>query len=876
MRRLFTSLSIAAFLVVSVHIAGSHNGPRSLKAAETFSLKDLKDDPSLKLSYVLLRKHDGRFPRYVPILVGVRPTGREIELRWPDTGEVPPKTVDALFSFSRPGGGADLMVSVNGLAGQRRVFPLSGDPLQTFGTNLLLDQLGPLNVLRPTTKSYPLPSKKIELKSPGGEVHPDDAGRQLEICLEPVSQPNPQLSPAVQPVAIEAGTIKDTDGTSDLMLDWLGTAPRVKALLEIDFMLDGVPVAGTLKLEDHDFTLNGKTRVVMKPAFLAKLNAFAAPLLTGTPPRMDPAKKPKLTGRTLTITPTVDGIALTPIVVAAPFDIQFQGGQPKASPQSNASDAGKASQAAEATASAAAEAVERGETVDGVMNAVNVMVDAYEVVRNPAGARAARAVANAVGAKADQSTSSPQDVADAARTWADAIKAAEGQSVTGKASDSISTADSGVDLSKDLPPASAKAAFESILPIGKSPSMSAAGDYEYGLFAATKRVLPTIIGVPVLLLPQRRIGFFAVKYETPDQPWLAEGYARFAAWTGARAVRSQLVSLANPGLGYNVYLRKNESLVIGSCSFDDVGNDPRYDWFAFERDVREPQLWQAYTVTPRKSNDPQDQDVVKPAPIERFTDARVPLGLRSHVLTPSPPGIASLLHRHLFELPRFPSSTNVRVVISGDILTFSIEVGIKVYDSFHLAGQYQRDYFPTPERGSRSAFEERLQYGAVKLRSAAPPSWKALERAAIYGADVLRRRGESLVGPEELRTEQLGDNNHLVLFVRNSLTGDTSWLAVKSMRGDGLQVTTSVAQANPATQNPYAYPLESPGPPSPGLASPYVPKGGPACSYPLFLGGEQGSRLVEVWIVQKNRMEGRPFATPTTLFDVQYLFLRPQ
>ena len=129
--------------------------------------------------------------------------------------------------------------------------------------------------------------------------------------------------------------------------------------------------------------------------------------------------------------------------------------------------------------------------------------------------------------------------------------------------------------------------------------MSAAGDYEYSLFAATKRDLPTFIEVPFLLRPfgasvpvpvrvplrQRRIGFFAVKYETPDPTWLMEATARFAAWTGARAVQSQLVSLANPGLGYSVLLRKNESLVIGSCSFNDDGSEPLYDWFAFESEL---------------------------------------------------------------------------------------------------------------------------------------------------------------------------------------------------------------------------------------------------------------------------------------------------
>jgi hypothetical protein len=527
-------------------------------------------------------------------------------------------------------------------------------------------------------------------------------------------------------------------------------------------------------------------------------------------------------------------------------------------------NAGKAAQAAEATAKAVAEAAQRGESVEAVVNAANIVVDAYELVRNTAGARAARAVANAAGAKAGKPTSSPQDVADVARSWADAIKAAEGQPFASKPSDSTPAAEPRGDLPRDLPPPSAKAAFESALPIGTNPAISAAGDYEYSIFATTP-TRPEESHPP----SPRRIGFFAVKYGAPESPSLAERYARLAAWNGARAVQTQLVSLANPGLGQSVLLRKSESLVIGFCSFEDEGYDPEHDWFAFERDDRSPVKWRAYRISPATNLQARDQ--VEDAEIPWFTDARVVLGQKD------PLGFypySTLLHDHREWRPRplDPSrAATIRVVISGDVVTFSIEVGMRVYDSFHLAGQYHRDYFPSPDPGSRSAFNERLQYGAVTLRSAAPPSWKTLERAAAYGADVLRRRGESLVGPDELRKERLGDNNHLVLLVRNSRTGEMSWLGMSSRDANGLQVTTKLAQPKQELQRQV---LDYPAVSSPYLAAPSMPKG-EACSYPLFLGGEAGSRLVEVWIIQNQRTEGHFTGSPTPLFDVQYLFLRP-
>lgn len=612
---------------------------------------------------------------------------------------------------------------------------------------------------------------------------------------------------------------------------------------------------------------------------MSKLNALAAPLLAAPSPKLVLDKKPKLKARMLSVTPQIDGIQSTSIPFQSPFEIDFQC-VPCAQPaDGKPSDPGTASQAAAATANAAAAAVERGGSVNDVVESANVIVEAYDLVRNSVGAKAARAVAKAAGARRNITTSSPQDVADAARTWADAIKAAEGQSVASKASDSTPTIDSEVDLPKDLPPPSAKAAFESALPTGTSPALSAAGDYEYSLFAATRdrpefsEVRPRSPAPPSRdPPPRRRIGFFAVKYETPNQSWLAERNAWVAAWTGARAVQSQLVSLSNPGLGHSVYLRKNESLVVGSCSFYDDGESPEYDWFAFERDVYERQRWYAYTITPRPS-DLQDEDRVEDAPIESFTDARVPLGLKNQTLRSYPPSAATLLHVHRYgKVGQSRVLPAIRLVISGDVLTFSIEVGMKDFDSFHLAGQYQRDFFPVPERGSRSAFEERLQMAPSNFGARLPLRGK-LSIGPPSTARTCCAARESLVGPDDLRRERLGDDNHLVLFVRDSRTGQSSWLGLSSGSPNGLQITTKLAQPKQEVQRKV---LDYSLPSSPGLASPLTPKGEPAYSYPLFLGGEGGSRLIEVWIVQNQRTEGHFAGSPTPLFDVQYLFLRPQ
>ena len=157
------------------------------------------------------------------------------------------------------------MVTVSGLAGRERTFPLSGDPLQTFGTNLLLDQVRPLQVLKPDTGSYPLSSSKIELKATDGGVQPEATGHPLNITLTPSPRSTPRLFPATQPLTIDAGTIKETIGTGNITLDWLGSAPRVQAILEIDFTLDGVPVAGSLSSKTRTSRWMGKPGSSRRP-----------------------------------------------------------------------------------------------------------------------------------------------------------------------------------------------------------------------------------------------------------------------------------------------------------------------------------------------------------------------------------------------------------------------------------------------------------------------------------------------------------------------------------------------------------------------------------------------------------------------------------
>ena len=345
-----------------------------------------------------------------------------------------------------------------------------------------------------------------------------------------------------------------------------------------------------------------EARVISPATFLNKVRVIVEPLLAGNPAGLDALKKPILHAHH---EPNATDRRNNDVgrSVSAPFEIDFDW-KPfvrVAAEKPDPSDAGKSSLAAEAVAKAAAEAYTNGETVDGVVTAANVVVNAFELVKDSVGARAARAVANVAGSRRNNPASSPQDVADAARSFADAVKTAEGKGPGSKTADPTSTALP--EVSKDLPPASAKAAFESVLPIGTTPAMLAAGDYEYRFLPrrAPQRALALLprhrldcrpfllLCLPLFLrlLPRqptgpRRVCFFAVKYGTPTQTALAEQYRRRAAWKGASAVQSQLVSLANPGLGHSVHLGKNESLVIGFCSFNDQGGDAKYDWVALK------------------------------------------------------------------------------------------------------------------------------------------------------------------------------------------------------------------------------------------------------------------------------------------------------
>jgi hypothetical protein len=196
-----------------------------------------------------------------------------------------------------------------------------------------------------------------------------------------------------------------------------------------------------------------------------------------------------------------------------------------------------------------------------------------------------------------------------------------------------------------------------------------------------------------------------------------------------------------------------------------------------------------------------------------------------------------------------------------------------------MAGEYFSPLLLSADSGPRpeSARRDGLQYGAVKVRCAAYPEVATLRRAATYGADVLRRRGDSLRDPSVLRTERLGDNSHLVLLVRDPRTGKTTWLGVRT-RGDGrLDV---ISEPTDPPEGAAGVPLGSPALPSGTLAPPAAVGVEPIDSHPLLVGGANGSRLVEVWVVQKRRTEGRFAATLSspsrTLFDVQYLFLPAQ
>jgi hypothetical protein len=500
-----------------------------------------------------------------------------------------------------------------------------------------------------------------------------------------------------------------------------------------------------------------------------------------------------------------------------------------------------------------------------------------------------------------------------------------------------------------------------------------------------------------------------------------------AGWAGAHAVQSQLVSLANPGLGYSVHLRKDQSLVVGACLFDDQGNKSRYNWIAFERSKGSVRQWVAYTIIPGDGSElqlislislmnedrgalsrlgdtrvplgkrlmslwsdlkrilsislgknlitvidvnnvlhfrvfdgdgktvvqtdekklearhvsapnlnemtrqldqikrqlkalwpphnltaiekrkiialvraiigpdgydrpsPQKGDLVKDASIDWFTDQRVGLSLgpEAHHLGWYSPG-GTLLHDHdLWDEVRWGSNAynpesqlwpTVRAVVSGDIITFSIEVrnadasggNGKVAlspSSFHLAGEYRHvTYFPAPA-------EKGLQFGAVVLRNLGRPEPSLLDRAAAYGSDVLRRRAESLWELSSMRTERVSNERHLILFARNARSGETSWLAISGDAANPSQVSSKIRGQTLAIAEGWG--ILPPCPDSPWLV-PGPRSAVPAESYPMYLGGSDGYRFVEVMLVRKPVTFGPSSSFAQALYDVSYLLIPPR
>ena len=262
-----------------------------------------------------------------------------------------------------------------------------------------------------------------------------------------------------------------------------------------------------------------------------------------------------------------------------------------------------------------------------------------------------------------------------------------------------------------------------------------------------------------------------------------------------------------------------------------------------------------------------------------FTD-RVGLGPRRSLAgLPAPRGAPLHTHEDWDELKKGHAVYNpdshewptVRAVVSGDVVTFSIEVD---YDVMTVSTRRRLSFvlLQTSRRRKRRRADRAASVRRGQAADASCPSAETLGRAAYYGADVLRRRGESLHAPDRLRAERLGDNNHLVLLVRNTRTSETSWLGVTSAGQQGITVIPKV----PGNREVPPHRLDRPVPPLPGWSRDLPAHEDPASSYPLFLGGDMGSRLVEVWLVQKQLKKDRFVSAPTPLFDVQYLFLPPQ
>jgi hypothetical protein len=115
--------------------------------------------------------------------------------------------------------------------------------------------------------------------------------------------------------------------TPDITIDWLGNVVNLQANVTFDFTLEGAPV-GSITFVDGlggDIKPSKGVRVIRKDAFLGKLNSLTAPLLATSlaNPRAKLAPGSVLQVRTISLAPQVDGIPLAPILVNAPFAINF-------------------------------------------------------------------------------------------------------------------------------------------------------------------------------------------------------------------------------------------------------------------------------------------------------------------------------------------------------------------------------------------------------------------------------------------------------------------------------------------------------------------------------------------------------------------------
>jgi hypothetical protein len=286
---------------------------------------------SLAISYVLLRKTDANAnansPGFVPVFLGVAPANAEIDLTWPAAGAVP-ATVDASINFPIPGGAPDLAITSKGLTHQPvgGIFPLAGAPLNTFAADLL-DQAGRLDLLNPQKPATQLTSNKITLTPPAGAGTAQDASASGPIVINFTSvQPVAHVTPAALSVKLVSPIAPDPSKPSDVTIDWLGAATKVQANVTFDFTttLNGVvtPI-GTLSFTDGvggNIQLKGGMRVIPEAVFLAQLNTLVTPLVAASKLKGRPVV---INARTITILPQLDGIALAPILVTSPFEVDL-------------------------------------------------------------------------------------------------------------------------------------------------------------------------------------------------------------------------------------------------------------------------------------------------------------------------------------------------------------------------------------------------------------------------------------------------------------------------------------------------------------------------------------------------------------------------